>query len=73
MPNPTIGLLDVAVLTPHTLLHWTALGWGLPRRQHRVPSMEVFRGAAVEVTSDRPQPRQLDGDLIDAGDRGPSR
>jgi diacylglycerol kinase family enzyme len=34
-----------------------------------VPSMEVFRGAKVEVVSDRPQPRQLDGDLIEAGRR----
>nr|BFE72166.1 hypothetical protein GCM10020092_054670 [Actinoplanes digitatis] len=31
--------------------------------------MEVFRGARVEVISNRPQPRQLDGDLIEAGDR----
>jgi hypothetical protein len=29
--------------------------------------MEVFRGVKVEVISDRPQPRQLDGDLIDTG------
>ena len=31
-----------------------------------MPSMEVFRGTKVEVISDRPQPRQLDGDLIEA-------
>ncbi|GAB3837650.1 hypothetical protein GCM10027610_040100 [Dactylosporangium cerinum] len=28
--------------------------------------MEVFQGARVEVISDRSQPRQLDGDLIEA-------
>jgi hypothetical protein len=30
--------------------------------------MQVITGARVEVRSDRPQPRQLDGDVIDAGD-----
>jgi diacylglycerol kinase family enzyme len=67
--EPDDGVLDVAVLTPRTLRNWAALGWGLIRRNRRVPSMEVFRGAKVEVISTRPQPRQLDGDLIDPGDR----
>jgi diacylglycerol kinase family enzyme len=66
---PDDGVLDIAVLMPRTLRDWAALGWGVLRRRHRVPSMEVFRGARVEVTSDRPHPRQLDGDLIDAGAR----
>jgi diacylglycerol kinase family enzyme len=66
---PDDGLLDVAVLTPRTARHWAALGWGVIRRNRRVPSMQVLQGARVEVRSDRPQPRQLDGDLIDAGDR----
>jgi diacylglycerol kinase family enzyme len=66
---PDDGVLDIAVLTPRTLRNWAALGWGLLRRGHRVPSMEVFRGATIEVVSNRPQPRQLDGDLIDTGDR----
>ncbi len=64
---PDDGVLDVAVLTPRTLRSWAALAWGLFRRNDRVPSMEVLRGAKVEVVSDRPQPRQLDGDLIGAG------
>ena len=67
--EPDDGLLDIAVLTPRTLRNWAALGWGVIRRSSRVPSMEVFRGATVEVVSNRPQPRQLDGDLIDTGDR----
>ena len=66
---PDDGVLDIAVLTPRTLRNWAALGWGLMRRSDRVPSMEVFRGAKVEVISNRPQPRQLDGDLIETGDR----
>ena len=66
---PDDGVLDVAVLTPRTLRNWAALGWGLMRRHSRVPSMEVFHGAKVNVISNRPQPRQLDGDVIDTGDR----
>jgi len=64
---PDDGVLDIAVLTPRTLRNWLSLGWAVLRREQRVPSMEVFRGAKVEVVSDRPQPRQLDGDLIEAG------
>jgi diacylglycerol kinase family enzyme len=67
--TPDDGLLDVAVLTPRTLRHWAALGWAVVRRSRRVPSMQVLQGARVEVLSDRPQPRQLDGDVIDAGNR----
>ncbi|MDG4826428.1 diacylglycerol kinase family protein [Asanoa sp. WMMD1127] len=66
---PDDGLLDVAVLTPRTLRHWAALGLAVVRRRRRVPSMRVLRGARVEVVSDRPQPRQLDGDVIAPGDR----
>jgi diacylglycerol kinase family enzyme len=65
--RPDDGLLDVAILTPRTPRHWLGLGWAVLRRKERVPSMEVFRGTHVEVASDRLQPRQLDGDLIDAG------
>lgn len=65
--RPDDGLLDVAILTPRLLRHWLALGWAVVRRKERVPSMEVFRGSRVEIASDRAQPRQLDGDLIEAG------
>jgi YegS/Rv2252/BmrU family lipid kinase len=67
--TPDDGLLDVAVLTPRTLRQWAALGWALVRRSRRVPSMQVLQGARVEVVCDRPQPRQLDGDVIVAGTR----
>jgi diacylglycerol kinase family enzyme len=67
--QPDDGVLDIAVLTPNTLRTWVALGWALIRRSERVPALEVFRGSRIEVTSNRPQPRQLDGDLIETGDR----
>lgn len=67
--QPDDGVLDIAVLTPRSLRQWIALAGGLARRRGRVPSMEVFCGARVEVLSSRAQPRQLDGDLIDPGRR----
>ena len=43
------------------------MGWAVLRRRGSVPRMEVFRGRRVEITSNRAQPRQLDGDLIEPG------
>lgn len=65
--EPDDGWLDVAVLTPRTLRHWLAMGWALMRRRGSVPRMEVFRARRVQITSNRAQPRELDGDLIEPG------
>ncbi|MEU4564044.1 diacylglycerol kinase family protein [Actinoplanes sp. NPDC023936] len=65
--RPDDGLLDVAILSPRTLRHWAALGWGVVRRKPRVPSMETYTATRVRIRSQRVQPRQLDGDLIDPG------
>ncbi|BCJ47903.1 sphingosine kinase [Actinoplanes ianthinogenes] len=66
--EPDDGLLDVAVLSPRTLRHWLALAWGVLRRREAVARMETFTASTVEIRSNRPQPRQLDGDLIEPGD-----
>lgn len=63
--EPDDGRLDVAVLNPRRLRHWISLGWALVRRSERVPGMEVFRGRRVQIVSNRNQPRELDGDLIE--------
>ncbi|OLB78148.1 MAG: diacylglycerol kinase [Actinobacteria bacterium 13_2_20CM_2_71_6] len=63
--QPDDGWLDVAVLTPHTIGHWLAMAWGVLRRQRDVARMETYRARRVEIFSDRPQPRELDGDLIE--------
>jgi diacylglycerol kinase family enzyme len=63
--KPDDGWLDIAVLTPHTLGHWLAMAWGVLRRRRDVRRMETFRARRVEVFSTRPQPRELDGDLIE--------
>lgn len=65
--EPDDGYLDVAVLTPRTLGHWVRLWWAVLRRRRRVPRMEVFRGRRVEIRSNRAQPRELDGDVIEPG------
>ncbi|MCA2211732.1 diacylglycerol/lipid kinase family protein [Jidongwangia harbinensis] len=65
--QPDDGLLDVAILSPRTLRHWAALGWGVLRRKQRVPSMETYTATRVQISSRRAQPRQLDGDLIEPG------
>ncbi|HEV7707860.1 MAG TPA: diacylglycerol kinase family protein [Asanoa sp.] len=65
--QPDDGLLDVAVLSPTTLWHWAALAWGVLRRKKSVPRMETFTAARVEIRSNKAQPRQLDGDLIEPG------
>jgi len=65
--SPGGGQFDVAILTPRTLGHWAALTWGVVRRSRRVHHREVLRGSRITVTSDRDEPRQLDGDVIDPG------
>ncbi|BCJ55348.1 sphingosine kinase [Actinoplanes sp. NBRC 14428] len=65
--DPADGRLDVAILSPRNLAHWAALGWAVLRRRDRVPRMETYTAERVEIRSIRPQPRQLDGDLIAPG------
>ena len=66
---PDNGQMDVAVLAPRNLGHWIQLLVGVLRPgRRRVPNMEVLRGSRIVITSDRPQPRQLDGDVIEKAD-----
>ena len=65
--EPDDGKLDVAILRPRNLVHWLALGWAVVRRKDRVPQMETYTAERIEIRSAHPQPRQLDGDLIEPG------
>ncbi|MFB8227544.1 diacylglycerol/lipid kinase family protein [Cellulosimicrobium sp. NPDC055967] len=67
--EPDSGQLEVAIIAPRNLQHWVQLLWGVVRGRSRVPSREVVRGREVSVVSDRPQPRQLDGDVIEPAER----
>lgn len=62
--EPDSGVLEVAILAPRHLGHWAALAWGVVLRRPRVARMEVLRGRRISIISDRPQPRELDGDVI---------
>ncbi len=65
--QPDTGVMEVAILAPQNLGHWLQLLWGIARRRTRVPRREIHRGAHVVVRCDRPQPRQLDGDVLEPG------
>lgn len=65
--QPDSGTMEVAILTPRHLGHWAALSWGVLTRRKRVPRMQVRRGRRIQILSDRPQPRELDGDVITPG------
>ncbi|GAA1866879.1 hypothetical protein GCM10009687_38090 [Asanoa iriomotensis] len=65
--EPDDGWLDIAILTPRTLGHWAVLIGGVLGGRRRVPRMETYRAHRIQVTSNRPQPRQMDGDVIPAG------
>jgi diacylglycerol kinase (ATP) len=67
--DPDDGLLEVAIIAPRNLRHWVELVVGLFRARRRIPSREIVRGSRIAVVSDRPQARQLDGDVIDSARR----
>jgi len=60
------GVLDVVVIAPRHLLDWARVTGRVVRRKD-VPDrrMERFRCEHVVIEASRPQPRQLDGDVID--------
>jgi YegS/Rv2252/BmrU family lipid kinase len=68
MPDarPDDGLLDVAVLQTRTVADWLALAVRvLLRRRSKDPQLELFQARRVEVSCDRPQPVERDGDPLD--------
>jgi diacylglycerol kinase family enzyme len=62
--EPDSGTFDVAVLEPRTLRHWAGLALGVLLRKRRVQGRQVLRGRTIVVTTDRPQPREVDGDVL---------
>ncbi len=65
--EPDDGRLDVAIIAPKHLGHWARIAWGVLRRQHRVPRLEILRCSRIRVHSDREHSRELDGDVIESG------
>jgi len=69
---PDDGVLDVVVIAPGGLIGWTRVVRRVVLRQrqgvgrHR-RAVEHFTARKVEIVSERPEPRQLDGDAVGAG------
>lgn len=63
--EPDNGQMEVAVLSPRSIWHWVTLAWAVMRGRKRVPRLEILRGSRIEIVSDRPQPRELDGDVVE--------
>jgi len=59
--------MEVAILAPRHLGQWAALAWAVLLRRDRVPRMDIVGGSRISIVSDRCQPRQLDGDVIEPG------
>ncbi|WP_029288294.1 diacylglycerol kinase family protein [Cellulomonas sp. HZM] len=63
--RPDSGELDVAVVAPRNIGHWLKLVVAIALRRRHAPHRETFRGSHVLVRAGAPEPRQLDGDVID--------
>jgi diacylglycerol kinase family enzyme len=66
--EPDDGILDVVVIATRNVLDWARVTGRVLRRAH-VPDrrMERFTCQHVRIEASRPQPRQLDGDVISDG------
>ncbi|WP_406284655.1 diacylglycerol kinase family protein [Embleya sp. NBC_00896] len=79
--TPDDGLLDVVVFAPYGMTGWAhatvrVIGRRrdqepavVPVKQQRLRPIEHFTGRRVVIETDRPEPRELDGDPIGPGTR----
>ena len=75
---PDDGLLDIAVVSSRGLADLgRILSRVLTHREHTDHRFVTLQGKHIEITLRHPQPRQVDGDLLDPnrrpGDRGEAR
>jgi diacylglycerol kinase family enzyme len=71
MPDARIddGLLDVAVLAPSGPAGWVSVGYRVvSRSRHDDAQLARYRASRVEVAANVALPRQVDGEVIAAGD-----
>jgi YegS/Rv2252/BmrU family lipid kinase len=67
MPDaqPDDGRLDVYVASPHRLTHWVRVFLRLiTRRPRRDDHVDLWQGSQVEVRLKKPDPYELDGDVV---------
>jgi diacylglycerol kinase (ATP) len=66
--EPDDGVLDVGVVDPRHAADWLLLMVRVLRGDHgRDRRWTVYQARQVAVRAERPQPRQVDGELIEAG------
>jgi diacylglycerol kinase family enzyme len=66
---PDDGLLDVALIAARRIGDWARLWASLRGRHPRGGRVETYRVRQVEVTTGRPQPREVDGEPLPSGCR----
>ncbi len=64
---PDDGVLDVALIAPRRLLDWARLLANLIGRRPGGGGLETFQARRVEVTTEKSQPREIDGDPLPPG------
>ncbi|HKA69974.1 MAG TPA: diacylglycerol kinase family protein [Actinomycetes bacterium] len=63
--EPDDGLLDVVILSPRTVVGWARVASRVLTRNRRTRRpVERHRGKRIEVRTEKPHPRELDGDNI---------
>jgi diacylglycerol kinase family enzyme len=66
--RPDDGVLDVGVLAPHGPFGWARLATRVLTHSSRQDRMlERFQARTVEIATEAPLPREVDGELITAG------
>lgn len=63
------GELDVVVIAPRWPHEWAAILFSLLGRRPRGGRLETFRARRVDVITDQPRAREVDGDPLPAGSR----
>lgn len=64
---PDDGQLDVAVVCARGLRQWLRVVVDVLRNRRHPHCYETLRGSRVDIRSDRPQPCELDGEVVDDG------
>jgi len=63
--EPDDAQLDVALVCACGIRQWMGLVVAVLRGRRRPHRYETLRGRRIQIVSDRPQPREIDGDLLE--------
>jgi diacylglycerol kinase family enzyme len=65
--SPDDGLLDVALIAPHRIGDWARLLASLLGSHPKGGRLETYRARRVEIRTENPQPREIDGEGLPPG------